>query len=104
MYPSKSGKKFDFDHYLTVHINRTIEVLQSHQGYRGISVERGLSATVPGAELPFVAACHIAFSSKEAFLEAFMPYAAELEKDMPNYTDIKPTTQFNEVEVFENKT
>jgi len=41
--------------------------------------------------------CHFAFRSVDDFVAAFMPHAAELQGDMPNYTDIEPVIQFNEV-------
>lgn len=37
------------------------------------------------------------FTSTDAFLEAFMPNAEVLQGDMPNYTNISPVIQFNEV-------
>jgi hypothetical protein len=30
-------------------------------------------------------------------IEAFTPHASVLQGDMPNYTDVAPTIQFNEV-------
>jgi hypothetical protein len=33
----------------------------------------------------------------ESFLAAFMPHAATLQGDMPNYTDIEPVIQISKV-------
>ncbi len=41
--------------------------------------------------------CHFHFSTADDFLQAFMPHAPELQGDMPNYTDIEPIVQINEV-------
>jgi hypothetical protein len=41
--------------------------------------------------------CHFLFDTVEDFLAAFMPNAQVLQGDMPNYTDIEPVIQFNEV-------
>lgn len=103
MYPNQPGKKFDYDYYLSKHIPSTIEAISSHPDFRTISVERGVSMAAPGSEIAYVAACHITFATREGFLESFMPHATELQADVPNYTDIEPVTQFNNVEIYESK-
>jgi uncharacterized protein (TIGR02118 family) len=75
----------------------SIELLSAHPGFKGVSVERGISGALPGTNAAYVAMCHFLFNSADEFLEAFMPHAATLQGDMPNYTDIEPTIQFNEV-------
>jgi hypothetical protein len=45
----------------------------------------------------YVAMCHFLFNSIEDFMAVFVPHAASLQSDMPNYTDIKPVIQFSEV-------
>lgn len=103
MYLNEPDKKFDYDYYLNNHIPATIKVIKDHPDFEGISVVRGVSLTTPGSEPAYLAACYINFASQKGFLEAFMPHAAELQADMPNYTDIKPITQFNKIEVLESK-
>ena len=102
-YPHQPGKKFDYDYYLSKHMPRTIELISSHPDFRGISVERGVSGTAPGSDPAYVAMCHMTFATREGFLESFMPHAPELQADIPNYTDIEPITQFNEIEILESK-
>ncbi len=75
----------------------SIELLSTHPGFKGVSVERGLGGAEPGAEAAYIAMCHFHFDSIEDFLAAFMPHATRLQGDMPNYTDITPVIQFNEV-------
>ena len=75
----------------------SIKLLGAHPGFRGVSVERGLGGVVPGSDAPYVAMCHFLFDSVEDFIAAFTPNAATLQGDMPNYTDIEPVIQFNEV-------
>lgn len=103
MYPTLPDKTFDFDYYSGKHIPWTIEVLRDHPGFKGVFVERGMSGISPKSEATYVAACHIVFATKEGFLEAFMPHAAELQADVPNYTDIEPVMQFSEIEFCESK-
>ena len=52
---------------------------------------------VPGSAPAYVAMCHFLFASVDAFMQAFVPNAPELQGDMPNYTDIEPLIQINEV-------
>lgn len=97
LYPRREGGRFDFDYYVERHMPMSIELLGAHAGFRGVSVERGAQGAAPGTEAPFVAMCHFQFDSVEDFLAAFMPNAKTLQGDMPNYTDIEPIIQVNEI-------
>ncbi len=97
LYPNTPDSRFDMDYYINVHMPMSLKRLESHSGFRGVSVERGLGGPVPGSEPSHVAMCHFSFESGEAFLEAFLPHAEELQGDIPNYTDIEPVIQINEV-------
>jgi uncharacterized protein (TIGR02118 family) len=97
LYPNADGSRFDFQYYLDTHMPRSIELLSAHPGYRGVSVEKGLGGAAPGSPPTYIAMCHFLFESTEAFLEAFMPHAAELQGDIPNYTDSAAVIQFSEV-------
>jgi uncharacterized protein (TIGR02118 family) len=97
LYPNRQGSRFDFDYYTKKHMPRSIELLSTHPGFKGVSVERGVGGAAPGSEAAYVAMCHFHFNSAEDFLEAFMPNAPELQGDIPNYTDVDPIIQINEV-------
>lgn len=97
LYPNQSGMRFDFAYYTQKHMPRSIELLGAHAGYRGVSVEKGVTGGEPGAPAQYIAMCHFTFTTSVGFLEAFMPNAEELQGDMPNYTDITPVIQFSEV-------
>ena len=98
LFPRQRGARFDFGYYLDVHIARSIRKLEVHPGFRGVSVERGLvGARFDEAGPRFLAACHYEFTSVEAFHEAFLPHAAELQADLANYTDIAPLVETSEV-------
>lgn len=97
LYPNNKGSRFDVSYYVETHMPRSIELLSAHRGFNGVSVEHGLGGAVPGSEPTYVAMCHFLFNSVEDFLAAFMPHAEVLQGDMPNYTDIEPVIQFNEV-------
>jgi uncharacterized protein (TIGR02118 family) len=97
LYPNNPGARFDFEHYIKRHIPRSIELLSAYPGFRAVSIERGVGGTEPGSPPAYIAGCFFTFDTVESFLAAFMPNAAELQTDMPNYTDIVPQIQFNEI-------
>lgn len=96
-YPNQSDARFDFKYYIDVHMPRSIQLLSTHPGFRSVSVERGVGGAAPGSAPAYIAMCHFQFTTAEAFLEAFMPNAPELQGDMPNYTSIEPVIQINEL-------
>lgn len=99
IYPRNEGAHFDFDYYLNKHMPMSIEKLSAAKGFRGVSVEQGVSIEEPKMESSFVAMCHYYFDTLEDFMAAFMPHAEELQKDIENYTNIQPVIQINEVKI-----
>ena len=97
LYPHNKSSRFDMRYYVGTHMPLSIDLLSTHPGFKGVSVERGLGGAEPGTDAAYVAMCHFLFDSVEDFMAAFVPHAATLQGDMPNYTDIKPVIQFNEV-------
>lgn len=95
LYPNKPGSRFDVDYYINTHMPMSIDRLGA--AIKSMSVEVGLCGKEPQSEPAFTAMCHFVCESTEAFLGAFMPHAAELQGDMPNYTDIDPIIQVSEV-------
>ena len=97
LYPRTDGSRFDVEYYTRRHMPRSIELLGRHSGYRGVVVEQGVAGAAPGSPPAYAAMCHFTFDSVESFMEAFLPHAAELQGDIPNYTDVQPVIQVNEV-------
>jgi uncharacterized protein (TIGR02118 family) len=97
LYPKTASSRFDFDYYVGKHMPRSIDLLSAHPGFRGVSVEKGVGGAAPGADPTYSAMCHFLFDSAESFMAAFMPHAPELQGDIPNYTDVAPVIQINEV-------
>ena len=60
-------------------------------------MEREIGGAIPGADATFVDMCHFLFDSTVDFMAALTPHAAEIQGDMPNYTDIASAIQINEV-------
>jgi uncharacterized protein (TIGR02118 family) len=74
-----------------------IKLLSAHPGFKGVSVERGMGGATPGSEAAYLVMCHYSFDSVEDFMDAFAPHASVLQGDIPNYTDVAPVIQFNEI-------
>ncbi|HEX5092122.1 MAG TPA: EthD family reductase [Burkholderiales bacterium] len=96
LYPARAGARFDFAYYVGNHMPMSIGRLSAHPGFRGVSVERGLTS-LPGTQSVYAAMCHFLFTSLADFLAAFEPHAALLQGDLVNYTDIRPLIQVSEV-------
>ncbi len=97
LYPYEEGKKFDIDYYCNVHIPMVQEKLGD--ACRAVGVESGLAGPEPNSPPIYVAMGHLYFDSVEAFMEAYGPNAKEIQDDIANYTDIKPTKQISEVKM-----
>jgi uncharacterized protein (TIGR02118 family) len=97
LYPNNKGSRFDMRYYVNTHMPVSIELLSNHPGFKGVSVEHGLGGAEARTDATYIAMCHFLFDSMEDFMAAFAPHAARLQGDMPNYTDIRPVIQFNEV-------
>jgi uncharacterized protein (TIGR02118 family) len=97
LYPNKTNARFDMGYYVNKHMPLSIKLLGAHPGFKGVSVERGVSGGLPAADAAYVAMCHFLFDSLENFAAAFAQHAAVLQGDIPNYTDLEPIIQVNEV-------
>lgn len=95
IYPNKAGSRFDADYYVNIHMPLVMKLLVS--AVDSVSVEVGVSGATAGAPPPFLAAAGFTCESLRAFSEAFLPVAAELRADLPNYTDIEPIIQVSKV-------
>ena len=97
LYENAEGKKFDMAYYCDKHIPMVKEKLGS--ACRRVDVDQGLGGGQPGSKPRFVAMANLHFDSLAAFQEAFGPHAESIMSDIPNYTDIQPVIQVNEVKM-----
>jgi uncharacterized protein (TIGR02118 family) len=97
LYPNYAESWFDIDYYIGKHMPMAIERLSRHPGYRGVTVEHGTCGVYPGTKAAYTVMCHYLFISVDDFMAAYMPHAAVLKGDIPNYTDIEPTIQIGDV-------
>jgi uncharacterized protein (TIGR02118 family) len=97
LYENSEGKKFDMAYYCNKHIPMVKEKLGS--ACRRLDVDQGMGGAQPGSKPAFVAMVHLVFDSVEGFQNAFGPHADAIMGDIPNYTDIQPIIQVNEVKM-----
>ena len=97
LYPNKPGTRFDIDYYVGTHMPLAMRLLKKN--LRNTDVDAGLQGSAPGEAPAFHGGCKLYFDNMPAFLEVWGAAAAELQADIPRYTDVAPIIQFNEVKL-----
>lgn len=95
LYPNGDGKKFNTEYYLNTHVPLVSKTLGD--ALIKSSYDKGVGGAEPGSSAPFAAIANLFFNSMEEFGEAFSTGAPLLMNDLPNFTDIEPVIQINEV-------
>jgi uncharacterized protein (TIGR02118 family) len=91
LYPNTEDGFFDFDYYLEKHIPLSEEI----NGAK-FEILKGVSS-VDGQKPPFICIARLPIRSVEQFIETITTRGQVLIDDMPNYTNIQPILQFDEV-------
>jgi len=97
IYPNNAGGAFDMDYYLSKHMPMVGAKLGA--ALKGMTVDHGVSGGQPGTEPAYRVLATLRFDSVDAFQQAFIPHAAEIQGDIPKYTNIAPTIQISEVKM-----
>ena len=90
-YPNKADAKFDFDYYMKKHIPFVAGL-----GGKSMEVGRGISSAT-GSPAAFVCVATIPIDSVAKFQAMFSQHGTEILADIPNYTNIEPIIQFDEI-------
>jgi uncharacterized protein (TIGR02118 family) len=98
-YPHKPGSRFDAEYYINIHMPLAIRLLKP--ALKGVTAEIGISSAMPSQPAPNAAIATFTFESVQAFTEAVMPHYAELQADIPKYTDIEPVVQISDLKISE---
>jgi uncharacterized protein (TIGR02118 family) len=95
MYPNAEDAVFDMDYYL----NKHFALVQERCGHAltSCSVEQGLGGGAPGSPPPYLVIARLCLDSMEDFQVHVAPYDLEFAADIPNFTNITPLFQINEV-------
>ena len=91
LYPAAGGTRFDHAYYADRHMPLSGRLLQPLY----YEIDQGLAGGAPGAPAPFVGGCHFYFANLEDFQAAFSAHGAELQADIPAYTDIALEVQIS---------
>lgn len=97
LYPNNAGATFDMAYYLNNHMPMVKRKLEP--ALKGVAVEEGLGGGQPGAPAAYIAICHLAFDTVEAFQTVFATHSGEILADIPNYTNTQPTVQVSQVKM-----
>jgi uncharacterized protein (TIGR02118 family) len=97
MYPGGAGNTFDLAYYCETHIPMAQKLLAP--ALKGVGVDAGIAGGEAGAPAPYLAIGYLVFDTLEDFVAAFMPVMGELQGDIPNYTNTKPTIQISEIRI-----
>jgi uncharacterized protein (TIGR02118 family) len=96
MFPKTDGGHFDMSYFLDQHLPM-VEALLGGTGLVGIEVEEGVDIEPPGPAVAYVVLASLTFDTLEALERAMVTYSAELTKDFPNFTNLRPQIQVNRV-------
>jgi uncharacterized protein (TIGR02118 family) len=98
VYPWKDGATFDFDYYQKHHVPLVATAMGGK--FDRAEIRRGVLAADGGAA-PYVCVANIwlrgTFSSKEDFASLLGGREPEIIKDVPNFTNLMPIIQYDEV-------
>lgn len=95
LYPNGPDKTFDMDYYTNKHMPMVADLLGD--SLKGWSVDKGLSGRTPADTVPYLAMGYLYFDQLSAYQNSFAPHAQTIVTDIPNYTNIQPVVQINEV-------
>lgn len=95
MYPG-TATRFDYDYYVNKHTPMVNE-LWKPLGLMSVEISKGVSGLVPGSKPAYVTITNLTFTSVEALQGALAASGAQVLGDIPNFTDVQPEVQLNEI-------
>jgi len=95
MYPDAEDAFFDMDYYTNKHIALVKETCGD--AIKECSVEQALGGGGAGSEAPYRVIARLSVDSMDDFLKYVAPNDPIFAADVPNFTNIKPVIQINEV-------
>ena len=97
LYPNNAGATFDMGYYLAKHMPMVRE--RMGPALKSMTVDQGVNGGLPGTEPVYQVVTALGFESVEAFQQAFMPHAPDIQGDIPKFTNVVPTIQISEVKM-----
>jgi uncharacterized protein (TIGR02118 family) len=93
IYQLQAGEKLDIDYYVKTHIP-LVQARWGSLGLKGVQVLNGVGS--PGGPAPAILITLLDFESAQAFQTAVETHGEEVMGDVANFTDTKPSIQFND--------
>ena len=94
LYPNTDGVRFDFNYYKAKHA--TLITRLYGKGIARYELRRGIAGP-DGGKPPYVATINFWIGDQAAFDAAQAKHTAELIADVPNFTNVQPTIQIDEL-------
>lgn len=94
LYPNTADVRFDFDYYKNSHA--TLIMRLYGKGIAKYELRKGLAGP-DGGKPPYVATVNFWIGDQKAFDDAQAKHTQALIDDVPNFTNVQPTIQFDEV-------
>ena len=95
MYPNGDDAYFDMEYYQNKHIAMVKE--KCGEALKECTVVQGLGGAAPGSPAPYVVISSLSVESMDDFLTYVAPHDPAFAADVPNFTNIIPVIQINEV-------
>lgn len=96
MFPKTPGSRFDMDYFLNKHLP-LVKTLFKHTGLISIDVEIGVALAPPHPALGYTVITALTFNTLEALEQATASNSARLRADIPNFTNVQPLIQVNQL-------
>lgn len=94
LYPNQDGVRFDFDYYKNHHATLIMKLYG--RAIAKYELRKGLSGP-DGGKPTYVATVNFWIGDQKLFDEAQTKHTEALIADVPNFTNVQPTIQFDEV-------
>ncbi len=95
VYPKGENTHFDMAYYQDTHIPLCARLLADH-GYKGYVLRLSEGKGPESADLNY-ATVDLVFESAEQLQNGLASAGAEINSDVPNYTNVKPRMSFGEI-------
>ncbi|MGH8353624.1 MAG: EthD family reductase [Pseudomonas sp.] len=94
LYPNTPGGRFDFEYYRSQHLPMVLELLGDN--VQRLELRRGLVA-LDGSPAAYLCLLNAQIRSKDDFLAVLNANAERVLGDLPNYTNLQPLIQVDEI-------
>ena len=98
-YPNGEGKTFDMDYYSNKHMPMAANLFGD--SLKAMSIDKGLANGTPDVPVQYLAVGYFYFETMSSFENSMGRNSEKLKADVPNYTNIIPEIQINEVQTVE---